>query len=160
MSLIFPTSPTVGDRYPVDPGSTGVTQWVWDGASWTVVPSFIRTNDQTAVNTYKWPVADGVANQQLTTDGAGNLLWQNSATPSLKTLVVLESFDDLTTAFTLAESGTAVPYTPTPSANIVVFLGGVPQTPVAAYTVVGDTITFTAAPLSGTTFYAITSVVL
>jgi hypothetical protein len=124
------------------------------------VPNFVRTNLQTANNTYLWPTADGVANQQLTTDGAGNLSWQLSATPSLKVLALLEAFDGAATAFTLVESGTTTPFTPTPVANIVVFLGGVPQSPTAAYTVVGNTITFTEAPLAGSVFYAITSVVL
>jgi hypothetical protein len=41
----------------------------------------------------------------------------------------------------------------------VVFLGGVPQIPVNSYTVAGDTITFTEAPLVGSTFYAISSVI-
>ena len=160
MALVFPASPTAGDRYPVDPGSTGVTQWEWDGASWTVVPSFIRTNDQTAVNVYKWPVVDGVANQQLTNDGAGNLLWQDSAIPSFKVLTLSAAFNGVSTVFTLVESGTAVPFSPSPSDNILVFLGGVPQIPSAAYTVSGSTITFVGAPHTGTTFYSITSVVL
>jgi hypothetical protein len=50
------------------------------------------------------------------------------------------------------------PFTPVPSANIVVFLGGVPQQPNAAYTVAGSTITFTEAPLAGTLFYAISNI--
>jgi hypothetical protein len=160
MALVFPVSPVVGQRYPVNPGNTGVTQWVWDGSTWSVVPSFIRTNGQTAFNAYKWPTADGAANRQLTTDGAGNLAWQLSSTPSLKILILLEAFDDVSTAFTLAESGTTIPFSPSPSTNIIVFLGGVPQIPVAAYTVVGNTITFTEPPLSGSSFYSITSVVL
>jgi hypothetical protein len=162
MALVFPVSPVVGQRYPVNPGSTGVTQWVWDGSTWSVVPSFIRTNDQTAFNAYKWPTADGAANQQLSTDGAGNLVWQpvSSSTPTLKILSLLESFNGVSTAFTFVESGTTTPFSPSPSTNVVVFLGGVPQIPVAAYAIVGNTITFTEAPLSGSTFYSITAVTL
>jgi acyl dehydratase len=39
-------------------------------------------------------------------------------------------------------------------------LGGVPQTPSVSYSVAGNTVTFTAPPLAGTTFYALSSVVL
>jgi hypothetical protein len=47
---------------------------------------------------------------------------------------------------------------PTPSTNIMVYLGGVAQIQGAlnAYTVSGSTITFNSAPLPGTTFYAVT----
>jgi hypothetical protein len=66
------------------------------------------------------------------------------------------SFNGATTAFPLAIGGLA--YTPNPTTNIAVFLGGVAQTPGAgnAYTVAGSTITFTSAPPTGTTFYAFT----
>lgn len=66
------------------------------------------------------------------------------------------SFDGTTVAFPLAIGG--VPYSPNPSTNIAVYLGGVPQIPGAsnAYTVTGSTITFTSAPPTSTSFYSFT----
>ena len=66
------------------------------------------------------------------------------------------SFDGATLTFNLAILG--VPYAPNPLSNISVFLGGIAQTPGAlyAYTITGSSITFTSAPLAGTTFYAFT----
>lgn len=65
-------------------------------------------------------------------------------------------FDGIATDFPLEIGGVAAP--PTPTSNIMVFLGSVPQIPGIgnAYTVSGSTITFTAPPLAGTTFYATT----
>lgn len=65
-------------------------------------------------------------------------------------------FDGATLTFNLAILG--VPYAPNPLSNISVFLGGIAQTPGAlyAYTITGSSITFTSAPLAGTTFYAFT----
>ena len=160
MALVFPTAPTVGDLYPADPGTAGIAQYKWDGAKWNSVLSTISlgATNQGAYNTYQWPVADGAANQQLTTDGAGNLSWDLPATPSLQILTVDRPFNGVDFAYTLWAYGTTTPFAPVPSDNIVVFLGGVPQIPGAAYTVLGSTITFTEAPLAGTTFYAISNV--
>jgi hypothetical protein len=65
-------------------------------------------------------------------------------------------FDGVATVFTLTVG--AVPLAPAPSTNIMVFLGGVAQTPGVgkAYTVSGSTITFSDAPDINTTFYATT----
>ena len=65
-------------------------------------------------------------------------------------------FDNLTTTFSLTIGSVA--YTPNPSANIAVFIGGVPQTPGAgnSYTITGSQITFSDAPPSGASFYAFT----
>ena len=68
--------------------------------------------NQGAFNTYQWPLADGLVNQQLTTDGAGNLSWGLSALPSLQILSLLEPFDGVAQSFTLVEFGTTTPYTP------------------------------------------------
>jgi hypothetical protein len=161
MALVFPTSPVVGQRYPVDPGTSGVTQYVYTGTKWNAVLNTVSlgTSNQNAFNGYEWPLTDGVANRQLTTDGAGNLTWDVAATPSLQVLSLLEPFDGIQTAFTLIEFGTTTVFTPSPSTNIVVFLGGVPQQPFASYTVATNTLTFTEAPLAGTVFYAISSIV-
>jgi hypothetical protein len=65
-------------------------------------------------------------------------------------------FNGTTTSFTLAVSSVAT--APTPSTNVMVFIGGVPQTPGAtgAYTITGSTITFTTAPPTGASFIATT----
>jgi hypothetical protein len=162
MALVFPVGPAIGDLYPPDPGVAGVTQYRWDGAKWNTVLSTVSLGavNQGAYNSYQWPLVDGALNQQLTTDGAGNLTWDVPATPSIQVLGLLEPFDGINLSFTLVESGSTTTFTPVPSTNIVIFLGGVPQIPSAAYSVVGNTVTFTQAPLAGTTFYAISNVVV
>lgn len=160
MALVFPVGPNVGQRYPANPGVSGVTQYEWDGAKWNVVPSVVSLGvaNQTAYNDYEWPGTDGQPGDQLTTDGSGNLTWEVPATTEL---VLLDSisgqFNNLETSFFLTLNGD--PFTPTPSTNILVFLGGVPQIPGVgnAYQIVGDVIIFDSAPALGTTFYAISS---
>ena len=162
-ALIFPPAPTVGQRFPVNPGTAGISQWQWDGVKWNAVISTVSlgATNQDAYNLYQWPLSSGSANQQLTTDGAGNLAWSIAGTGNLVALGIDAGtpFDGLTVSFPLVLLGTATPFTPNPSTNIVVFLGGVPQTPFNSYTISGATIIFTAAPLAGTTFYAVSSVV-
>jgi hypothetical protein len=160
-ALVFPPTPTVGQRFPINPGTAGVSQWEYDGGKWNTVLNTLSlgTTNQDAYNAYQWPNADGVANRQLTTDGAGNLTWEIAATPNLQVLGLLEPIDGAAVAYTLVLGGTTTPFAPNPSTNIVVFLGGVPQVPVASYTVSTNTITFTEAPKIGSTFYAISSVV-
>ena len=164
MAIVFPVGPAIGDLYPPDPGTSGVTQYQWDGTKWNAVTSMVAlgTANQGAYNQYQWPAADGTLGTQLTTDGAGNLAWDVPAAPSMQILGLLEPFDGVQTAFTLVEAGTAVLFVPNPSTNIVVFLGGVPQLPNASYSVTPttSTIIFTEAPLAGTTFYAISNTVV
>ena len=164
-AIVFPTTPTDGDRYPVNPGVAGTAQWQWSATSgtWNVVPNFVSLGptNQDAYNSYEWPNLDGTVGQQLTTDGAGNLAWSVSATTKLVLLDDISgSFNNLTTSFNLTISG--IPFFPTPTTNILVFLGGVPQIPGAtnAYQVINDAIIFASAPLVGTTFYAISSVIV
>jgi hypothetical protein len=116
--------------------------------------------NQGAYNQYQWPATSGTNGLQLTTDGAGTLSWSSPAAPNLEILGLLEPFDGVNIAFTLIYAGTTNPFTPVPSTNVVIFLGGVPQTPSVSYSVSGNTVTFTAPPLAGTTFYALSSVVL
>jgi hypothetical protein len=164
MALVFPTSPSIGDLYPPDPGVSGVSQYQYDGAKWNAVLPAVSLGiaNQGAYNEYQWPAADGIPGRQLTTDGSGNLSWDVTAAPTLAVLSLLEPIDGNTFAFTLVLAGTSPPvfFSPVPSSNIVVFLGGVPQIPGAAYTVSGNTITFNEKPLTGSTFYAISSTVL
>ena len=103
--------------------------------------------------------ADGA---QLVADSttATGLRWNVAApggTPYFATLDDISSlFNGVTTSFGLTIASVAYP--PSPSSNIMVFLGGVAQTPGAsnAYTVAGSTISFVSAPPTGTTFYATT----
>jgi hypothetical protein len=164
MALVFPVGPAIGDLYPPDPGVAGVTQYVYMGNNkWNSVLSTVSlgTTNQGAYNSYQWPATPGSLNEQLTSDGAGNLSWEVPAAPSIQILALLEPFDGTQTAFTLVEAGTTTPFVPIPSTNIVVFLGGVPQIPSNAYVVTPttSTIIFTEAPLAGTTFYAISNVI-
>jgi len=164
MALVFPTAPTVSQRYPVNPGTSGVSQWEWDGTTWNTVRTMVSlgTANQAAYNSYKWPSADGTTKQQLSTDGAGNLSWSVTGTGNLFALGIDSSnpFDDTTTSFPLVLINTTTSFTPSPSTNIIVFLGGVPQTPTAAYSVTGSNIIFTSAPPTGTLFYAVTTEVV
>lgn len=167
MALVFPATPTPGQRIPIDPGTSGLSQYEWNNTKgvWNTVDTTVSLGvaNQDAFNAYTWPLTDGLANKQLTTDGAGNLSWDVTAVPSLQMLGVLEPFDGVNTDFTLIELGSSpvVPFTPVPSTNIVVFLGGVPQLPTASFSVLlaSNTIRFTAPPLAGSTFYAISSIV-
>lgn len=160
MALQFPPNPTLNQKFPPNPGTSGVTQYQYDGSKWNVVtPSVsLGTSNQTAYNTYQWPNADGAAGEQLTTDGFGNLSWEVPATTELVLLDNISGqFNNLETSFFLTLNGD--PFTPTPPTNILVFLGGVPQIPGInnAYQIVGDVIIFDSAPALGTTFYAISS---
>jgi len=161
MAFVFPAAPTSGQIYPTNPGTSGSAQYQWNSTTsvWNVVPNYVARNIQTSYNSYIWPLADGTSGYQLTTDGAGNLVWAVKGTSQLVLIDDISAgFDGATVAFALYVSGVA--YSPTPSTNILVFLGGVPQTYSAAYTVSGSTITFTAAPPTGTTFYSISTEVI
>jgi hypothetical protein len=159
-ALTFPAAPAIGDVYPADPGTSGVTQYKWDGAKWNVVPSVVSLGvaNQGAFNGYQWPAASGTAGQQLTVDGANGLSWEAPAAPTFQILELLETIDGTSLSYTLVEAGTTTPFSPSPSDNILVFVGGVPQIPPAAYSVSTNTITFTAAPPVGASFYAVSSV--
>lgn len=63
------------------------------------------------------------------------------------------TFDGVTTSFGLAVSSVAV--TPGSAMALVVSIGGVLQEPLVDYTVSGATITFTTAPLAGTSFFGV-----
>ena len=161
MAIVFPPTPSLGQKFPANPGLSGVTQYEWSGTRWNAVLSTVSLGalNQGVFNNYKWPAADGTAGKQLTTDGLGSLTWDVPAAPNLQVLTLLEVIDGTSNNYTLVESGTTTPFTPNPSTNIVVFLGGVPQIPTAAYTVAGANINFPEAPKVGSTFYAISSVV-
>jgi hypothetical protein len=101
----------------------------------------------------------GTNGQSLVADStaASGLKWASGSA------VVFQTLDDISSSFNGAQvsfplSIAAVPYTPNPSTNIMVFVGGVVQIPGAsnAYTVSGSNITFTSAPPTGASFYATT----
>jgi len=48
----------------------------------TSATGVMRLNNPGAYNAYVWPGVDGAAGQQLTTDGAGNLVWSSSGIPA------------------------------------------------------------------------------
>ena len=66
---------------------------------------------------------------------------------------ISSGFNGSTTAFTLAVSGSNV--SPGTANDIIVSLGGVVQNPNQDYTIAGSTITFTTAPASGLSFFAV-----
>jgi len=66
---------------------------------------------------------------------------------------ISSGFNGSTTAFTLAVSGSNV--SPGTANDIVVSLGGVIQNPNNDYTIAGSTLTFTTAPASGLSFFAV-----
>lgn len=163
MAITFPVPPVApGTLYPPDPGTSGVSQYKWDGAKWVTVATTVSLGspNQGAFNDYQWPAADGAAGRQLTTDGAGNLTWSGEADVSIQALGITPGpfCDGVSSTYTLVLYGTGTFYTPTPSTNLVVFLGGVPQVPTVNYTVSGNQITFTDTPPAGTTFYAISNI--
>jgi hypothetical protein len=144
----------------VNPGTPGVTQYEWDNTVgvWNAVSTFVRLNNQAAYNDYVWPLTPGTAGQQLETDATGNLYWANASDPEFLMLILDNPFDGVTTSFNLVDPATTNVYTPSPSSNLEVFLGGVAQDPFSAYTISGSQINFTNAPLLGTNFFAVTVV--
>ena len=66
---------------------------------------------------------------------------------------ISSGFNGSTTAFTLQVSGSNV--SPGTANDIVVSLGGVVQNPNQDFTIAGSTITFTTAPASGLSFFAV-----
>ena len=99
------------------------------------------------------------AGDWLISDGATWLLYAVGPVPATPPgLVFLDDlsgqFNGTRLSFILRVGGVAV----TPGSNLLIFVGGVPQVPGAgaSYTVAGSTITFTGAPLTGTTFVGVT----
>lgn len=158
-AIVFPYLPAVGDLYPPNPGDGNVTQYRWDGEKWVAVPVFVSlgSENQSAYNQYQWPLSIGVAGDQLSNDGNGNLSWRPAAVPTFTLLTLQQAFDGTRITFTLVNQANGQPFSPYPVDNIIVFMGAVPQTPVEAYTVTGNQITFTEAPLAGTNFYALSA---
>ena len=104
-ALSFPTSPTSGQLYPPNPGISGVTQYRWNNTAgtWDAVISTVSLGspNQGAFNDYQWPLADGAAGRQLTTDGAGNLSWSGEADINIQALGITPLCDGVSATFTL-----------------------------------------------------------
>jgi len=158
-ALVFPPSPVPGQLFP-DPPLPGVAQWEWDATTgaWNARLRYVALNNQTAYNSYVWPNADGGAGTQLETDGSGNLTWGTAGVDTFLVLDIQGTFDGVQSSFALIDPITTNIVTPTPPSNLQVFLGGVAQNPLTAYTIAGSIITFTQAPLAGTSFFALTLV--
>jgi len=77
MALIFPANPSVGDLYPVDPGTSGVTQYRWDGSKWSAVLSTVSLGNanQGAYNEFTWPADAPGLGDSLTALANGSLTW-------------------------------------------------------------------------------------
>jgi hypothetical protein len=97
---------------------------------------------------------------QADSTAATGISWVTPAAAPVITVIddITSLFDGALTSFSLRILGT--PYSPSPSTNLMVFLGGVIQIPGVSqsYTVSGSTITFVSAPLAGMSFYATTVV--
>jgi hypothetical protein len=104
----------------------------------------------------------GTDGQYLQADStaATGISWITPPAAPVITIIddIASLFDGTLTSFSLRILGTL--YAPSPSTNLMVFLGGVPQIPGPglAYTVSGSTITFASAPIAGMSFYATTVV--
>jgi hypothetical protein len=155
----FPSSPVDGQRYPADSAVAGRTQYEWNATTgvWNIVPPFVKIGDQAAYNTYDWPSTNGDSGQQLTTDGSGILSWEKKGVSVLVPLELDGPTNGIRFEFTLLDE-VGDPYTPVPESNILVFLGGIPQTPGVAFTISDSEISFSEAPPIGVNFYAVTSV--
>ena len=70
---------------------------------------------------------------------------------------LLQPFAGTDQTFDMVYYGTTTPFTPSPPENIAVFLGGVPQLPGVAYTILGSRITFSDPPPVGTVFLGIST---
>jgi hypothetical protein len=163
-TLIFNTAPPTGTSfvgYVVTSGlggsggGPGTVTSVGTGIGLTGGPisttgTISLTNTGVAQGTY--------TNATFTVDAQGRLTNVTAGTaPKIQYLDDISSqFNGTLSTFTLRLTGTA--YSPVPSTNLMVTVGGVPQAPGVAYTVSGATLTFTGAPPTGSSFLAMTVV--
>ena len=84
-----------------------------------------------------------------TTVGTGSGLTTYHITP-IDTISPL--FNGTATAFDIRINNAL--YTPSPASNLMVFVGGIAQTPILSYNIVGSQIIFTEAPETNADFYA------
>lgn len=124
-----------GDVNNIPQITIDVTGKITVAANIPIGSTYVRTNNVGAYNSYIWPNADGAASDFLSTDGAGNLVWQaipftnywkltgTTLFPSTdgKNLALTDSFgnitffSDVTTSETdFVNGATAVVITPDP----------------------------------------------
>jgi hypothetical protein len=122
-----------------------------------VVSVFVRTNNQQAYNGYAWPNTKSSNPGFQLTDllADGDLSWQSPGGPFIYIDDISSQFNGIQNIFTLTEGG--APFTPVPSDNLIVVLGGIVQTYGMSYTVSGPQITFSLAPAPGAAFAAISN---
>jgi len=156
-AVVFPASPTLNEVYPAGAGTPGVSQWKWDGAKWVTVPVFVRTNNQSAYNSYVWPDNKSPTTGFQITDvlGDGTLSWEIPGGPFTYLDDISSQFNGTQNIFTLTLGG--VPFTPDPLTNLIIVLGGIVQNPGDSYTMTGPQITFSLAPAPGATFCGISN---
>ena len=156
-ALVFPSSPSVGQKYPPDPGISGVTQYIYTGTVWNTVPVFVRLNNQQAYNEYVWPDdKSSIPGYQITDNLAdGVLSWDLPGGPFIYLDNISNQFDGAQNIFTLTQN--SLPYTPEPLTNIIIVLGGIVQNPGTSYTISGPQITFSLAPAAGASFAGISN---
>jgi hypothetical protein len=157
MALIFPSAPSLGQKYPLGLGTPGVGQWEWDGAKWNAVSVFVRTNNQAAYNSYVWPNSKSPSPGFQITDALadGTLSWNIPGGPFIYLDDISSQFDGTQNIFTLTEGG--VPFTVDPVENVIIVLGGIVQTPGMSYTISGPQIVFSLAPAPGAAFAAVSN---
>jgi hypothetical protein len=158
MALDFPATPTVGQRYPANPGTSGVSQWQYDGAKWNTVPVFVRTGNQTAYNSYVWPDTKSPTYGWQITDNLadGTLSWEIPGGPFIYLDDISGLFNGAQTLFQLSQS--SVNFIPDPLTNVIIVLGGIVQTPGSSYFIdIFGQITFSQAPATGAAFVGITN---
>ena len=160
MALDFPASPIAGQKYPADPGISGVAQYQWDAIAgvWNAVANFIRTNNTTAYNSYVWPNTKApIRGYQITDNLAdGVLSWEIPGGPFIYLDDLTPSFDGVAFLFQLKQGG--INYIPDPLTNIIIILGGIVQTPGTSYVIDSfGQITFSQAPATGAAFVAISN---
>jgi hypothetical protein len=158
MAIVFPAAPTVGQRYPANPGTPGVSQWGWDGSKWVAISTFLKLNNQAAYNSYVWPNTKAPTDGFQITDNLadGVLSWEIPGGPFIYIDDISAAFNGTQVLFQLTQGG--VNYIPDPLTNIIIVLGGIVQTPGTSYVI--DTfgqITFSQAPATGAAFVGISN---
>lgn len=159
-AYVFPASPVNGQRYPSNPGTSGATQYEWDSAAgvWKVVSNFVRTNNQTAYNSYVWSNSKAsVDGYQLTdNDADGVLSWEIPGGPFFYLDdTVSAQFNGVQTDFNLLRNG--LPFIPDPPTNLIVVVGGIVQSYGTSFTILNDVIRFSYPPAAGASFCAISN---
>jgi hypothetical protein len=116
---------------------------------------FVRTNNQSAYNSYIWPNTKAAEPHYQLTDmlANGTLSWEIPGGPFVWLDDISSQFDGVTNIFTLTENG--APFTVTPEENVIIVLGGIVQNYGMSYTISGPQITFSLAPAIGASFAAI-----